>query len=61
MGQQCVVSGTLRPEEAKIYFVLPALREAFAHVAGRNTRSIDTKMGAGSDDDNAHSSIDIST
>jgi hypothetical protein len=60
VGQQCVVSGTLTSEEAKTYFVLPALREALAHFARRNTRSTDTEMG-GSDDDNAHSRTKIST
>jgi hypothetical protein len=44
-------------EKAETCFVLP-LREAVAHFARRNTRSTDAKMG-GSDNGNAHTSIDI--
>jgi hypothetical protein len=40
-------------EDAEACFVLP-LREAFAHLAYRNTRSTETEMGGSSDDGDAH-------
>ena len=50
-------SEVLVSEEAEACFVLP-LREAAAHFACRNARSAEAEMG-GSNDGNAHSSIDV--
>jgi hypothetical protein len=45
-------------EQAKPGFVLPLLREAFAHFAHQDGRFMETEMGS-SDYPNAHASIDI--
>jgi hypothetical protein len=56
---ECGVSGALLLEEAETWFVVP-LREAVAHFARRNTRSTDTEQMGGSDNADAHASIDAS-